>query len=263
MSADTRGSYRRPRVLRAVFALAALMVVVVSAPPQLDGDARRGSGAVALVARPVPLAVPPARRPPETSYGIDFKTSGAFVSQACLRSDTTIRNNYPGPYCSGWKGITNKNWSMLVPYTAGDHVYADVKVRYGAAKNDIDVTDAKWCTFSGTVQAVKFQCDSFINATRSPPPPPTIAPFDPATAVGDRGKSAQLNLLNVLAWCVSAAGVAGLLIIGIQMALQTRRGVPGAMAELRQEVTIVAVACILSMAAGPLVQFVGLPGSLW
>jgi hypothetical protein len=75
------------------------------------------------------------------------------------------------------------------------------------------------------------------------------AGFDPG-ADGDQ-------ILGILAWGASACGVAGLIIIGIQMALQLRRGDPGEGGEHFRGVFFVALGCVLATTAGPLVTALG------
>jgi hypothetical protein len=65
------------------------------------------------------------------------------------------------------------------------------------------------------------------------------------------------TILDLLAWCASAAGVAGLLIVGMNMALQLRRGEPGEGGEHFRGVFFVAFACLIATTAGPLVMFLG------
>jgi hypothetical protein len=78
-----------------------------------------------------------------------------------------------------------------------------------------------------------------------------LAAFDP-----DEGGEGKL-LMNTLAWCASAAGVAGLISLGIMMALQLRHGEPGANAQHIRGFSIIMVACVLATTAGPLVTFLG------
>ncbi|MFJ6570700.1 hypothetical protein ACIQNU_25125 [Streptomyces sp. NPDC091292] len=65
------------------------------------------------------------------------------------------------------------------------------------------------------------------------------------------------TILSLLAWCVSAAGVAGLIFVGIQMSLQLRRGDPGEGGEHFRGVFYVVIGCVLAATAGPLVGFLG------
>ena len=65
------------------------------------------------------------------------------------------------------------------------------------------------------------------------------------------------TLLGVLAWCASAAGVGGLLIVGIQMAIQLRRGEPGEGGAYFRGFFFVTLACLLATTAGPIVAFLG------
>ncbi|MGW3661745.1 hypothetical protein [Streptomyces sp. NPDC005141] len=65
------------------------------------------------------------------------------------------------------------------------------------------------------------------------------------------------TILGILAWCASAAGVAGLIVVGIQMALQLRRGDPGEGGEHFRGVFFVTLGCLVATTAGPLVAALG------
>ncbi|MFF1303121.1 hypothetical protein [Streptomyces sp. NPDC058307] len=75
-------------------------------------------------------------------------------------------------------------------------------------------------------------------------------------AAWDPGGDGQ-TILNVLCWGASACGVAGLIIVGMQMALQLRRGDPGEGGEHFRGVFYVVLACVIATTAGPLVLFLG------
>lgn len=91
-----------------------------------------------------------------------------------------------------------------------------------------------------------------VELARAPVPSPFVPPPAYTPVGGEAGE-----LLGLLAWCVSAAGVAGLLIVGIQMAIQLNRGTPGEEAEYFRGLVVVALACVLGASAGPLVTFFG------
>lgn len=59
-------------------------------------------------------------------------------------------------------------------------------------------------------------------------------------------------ILDTLAWCATAAGVMGLLIVGMRMAVSLRRG--QGEEHLVQFATVMG-ACIIASTAGPLVTF--------
>lgn len=266
-------------VIAASYAFAVPMISIGASP----SNAATCSAACLRVALPTPSASPssqpsvsasaptcqradflcghgPSLPPPgveQGGYNVRFKLTGAYVVSVCLHSDTTIRNN-DNSHCTGSK-LVGATWNVNVPYTAGDRVLVDFKVQAGPTKNDVDVSGAKSCTLSGTVQAAKLQCDVPIGDKPQSVGPPSIEPFDPLGAAGANGKPAELNILNVLAWCVTAAGVAGLLIVGLQLAMQLRRGIPGFQSELWREILTVAVACFLAITAGPLVAFLNIP----
>jgi hypothetical protein len=71
---------------------------------------------------------------------------------------------------------------------------------------------------------------------------------------------AGLEVLGLLAWLASAAGVAGLLITGMLMAVQLRRGEPGENGEFFRSFFFVIVASVLAVTAGPIVKFLGVLG---
>ncbi|MGX1117293.1 hypothetical protein RKD37_002656 [Streptomyces ambofaciens] len=72
--------------------------------------------------------------------------------------------------------------------------------------------------------------------------------FDPNPQAGE--------LLGNLAWLVTAAAVAGVIFIGIQMAMRLRAGEMGEGATYFRGVVIILGSCILCATAGPLVNFV-------
>lgn len=65
------------------------------------------------------------------------------------------------------------------------------------------------------------------------------------------------DLLSLMAWCASAAGVGGLIIVGIKMAVQLRRGDPGEGGEHYRGVFYVVLACLVATTAGPIIALLG------
>ncbi|OIJ69166.1 hypothetical protein [Streptomyces mangrovisoli] len=65
------------------------------------------------------------------------------------------------------------------------------------------------------------------------------------------------TIINTLAWCASAGGVFGLLVVGINMAVQLNRGEPGEGGAHFRGIFFVALACLVATTAGPLVSFLG------
>lgn len=65
------------------------------------------------------------------------------------------------------------------------------------------------------------------------------------------------TIIDTLAWCASAAGVFGLLVVGINMAIQLNRGEPGEGGAHFRGAAIVMLACLVAATAGPLVAFLG------
>lgn len=239
--------------------------------PAPDPEAWNLTGAV--LAEPLPTTSPtltPTPKPSPTGsigyqpsvniWKVYLKNTGAYTIKVCIESDTTRAAGDKDGECQG--GLLPKyDHYYAVPFHPGDHLIMYLHILDGPIKRDVDVTGANKCEVTGTVQAAKLTCDSFKATTAPPVSPPSIAPYDPESAKSSNGKSAQMNLLNVVAWCVTAAGVTGLIVVGMQMALQIRRGVPGALAEIRQEIIIVAASCILAMTVGPVVSYIAIP--LW
>ncbi|WP_327032155.1 hypothetical protein [Micromonospora ureilytica] len=85
-------------------------------------------------------------------------------------------------------------------------------------------------------------------------PMPSLAPLPQYNPLGSGGLE---PLINLLAWGVSAASVAGLMIVGILMALQLNRGTPGEESDHFRGFTVVLFACVLGAGAGPLVTWFG------
>ncbi|MEU0360422.1 hypothetical protein [Streptomyces cyaneofuscatus] len=78
----------------------------------------------------------------------------------------------------------------------------------------------------------------------------------PLSAVFDPGPEAS-SLLNLLAWCGTAAAVAGIIVTGTLMALRLRHGMPGEHAEHFRSLFLVLLACVVIGSAGPIVAFLG------
>ncbi|MFK3978838.1 hypothetical protein ACI2K4_00530 [Micromonospora sp. NPDC050397] len=278
MSVGTRAPVSLAASLRAASLRAAAVLAVllmgwaVAGPPAAAGSGwmsdggSNGSTEVALepaaLIEPAPSSPPAEGEGPILEWKIRFSLDAPYAIRICVDSPVTIARG-KGGICRG-NVLTGQDPTLTIPYRPGDRLTGFFGVSAGPDIKDVDLTGATQCNLGGHLHGPKLVCDSFhSNVAPSPPPLPEISPYNPAGAlrVDGNGKSAQLNLLNVLAWCVSAAGVAGLLLVGMQMALQVRRGVPGAMAELRQEATIVAIACILAMTVGPIIAFLNIP--LW
>ncbi|WP_225854589.1 hypothetical protein [Micromonospora sp. ALFpr18c] len=256
------GTINWPRLSAALATLALVWVVTAGLP----ADGREAS--VTLAAAAGSLAMPPPPDPEPEVEPAPTPTSGYPPWHMKFRNKMgatvtfcwALEPSAPGQHCGGQK-LTAQSWDVDIPYQPGDRIFVWAKVVAGQDTNHYEATGAANCTISGATISSKFDCD---NPGMPPPvfPEPSISPFNPLAQNGAYQKPALVNLLNVLAWCVSAAGVGGLLFIGTQMALQVRLGYPGRSAELRQEVIIVAVACIIAAAVGPIVMFLDIAAAL-
>jgi hypothetical protein len=159
-------------------------------------------------------------------------------------------------YCTGDLQV-RKTDSHTVEYTPGDKVLLDTYIKWGPTHKDYDITGAGGCsanyaprcvqcTASGTVQATTLDCH-LPKVQSAPPKMPVIAPYADTSG-------GVLSLLNLLAWCVSACAVLGIILVGASMAVQLRRGDPGEMSEHWRGFATVIGACLLGLSAGPVVQ---------
>ncbi|GGM14743.1 hypothetical protein GCM10012279_36120 [Micromonospora yangpuensis] len=82
------------------------------------------------------------------------------------------------------------------------------------------------------------------------------APFQEQPPYNPTGDAAT-DILGLLAWGMSAAGVAGLLLTGTQMAIQLNRGTAGENSEYFRSIMFVFFACLIGASAGPIVEYFG------
>ncbi|WP_327026313.1 hypothetical protein [Micromonospora sp. NBC_01739] len=195
----------------------------------------------------------------EDTYTLKIHGGGAaFLYTLCLKTDTTMKNPRGSDrVCSGKKGSTHGSFDMSAPYVSGDSVKMDIEMHTGLAgesvtKDNVDITGARSCTLSGAVHAGKFQCDSPINSVNFEPP------VVEAYTVNTNPKKSVANLLNLMAWLVSAAAVAGLLITGATLAAQLRRGAMEERTEYTKSIAFVFTACLIATTAGPFVRWLAL-----
>jgi hypothetical protein len=122
--------------------------------------------------------------------------------------------------------------------------------------NDNVITGGHNCVASGIIGFTKVDCGipEDENAPGHSFAPPSMAPY--SLSRDDGGN--VTDLLGLMAWCMSAACVAGVIIVGTNMALQLRRGEMGEFGEHLRGMVLVVVACLLGATAGPLVTFMEL-----
>ncbi|WP_406079036.1 hypothetical protein [Micromonospora sp. NBC_00858] len=246
------------------------MVLVATAMVQVVlGFSSAASAAGRQVDRVRQFAAAPAPSP-GGQLTVRFENKGAFVvAELCLRNSLSVpwtgdktpneRRDAGGAiHCRSRDLLVNQEVNLTVDLESDGSAYVDFKIGLGPTKEAYDVSGRKWCKFSGTVQGGKMECED-VERAASAPPVPSIAPFDPGSAADENGQRADLTLLNLLAWCVTAAGVAGLLVVGTNMALQLHRGVMGFGSSFARRVFLIVMSCFLAMAAGPIVQFLNIP----
>ncbi|QLQ36440.1 hypothetical protein [Micromonospora robiginosa] len=221
---------------------------------------RSGAALVALVLAVLALA-PPGAAVAAGSYTVTVDGGdAAFLYKICLKTTTTV-NTYPAGggdrVCSGKKGSTDGSFDLTAEYTDGDTVWMDVEMLvdlsgHSRTKDDVDITGSHSCTLKGALYAGKFQCENAINKKSFEAP--SIEPYQVAV---DDPNAPVVQLLTLMAWCVSAAAVIGLLVTGMTLASQLRRGALEERTEYTKQIAFVLAACLLATTAGPVVQALG------
>ncbi|GAB1639710.1 hypothetical protein [Krasilnikovia sp. MM14-A1259] len=214
-------------------------VLLVAAPASAGGIAKKDGGGQATV---------------------NVKNNGgAFVVRFCLKTTTTMkRARGSDRSCSGWLAVNNSATLRADTTDTLDEVFLDTEVDkfFGTeTRDDKLITGATDCEVSGTTENWPIRCNT-PKAPAVPVSAPAVAPF--AISPTDPNDPA-MSLLNLLAWCVTAAAVAGLIVTGMNMALQMRRGEPGEFSEHWRGFLYVGAACLIGATAGPVVSFLGLP----
>nr|BFE59555.1 hypothetical protein GCM10020063_040810 [Dactylosporangium thailandense] len=199
---------------------------------------------------PAPASAEPI--PDEHHYVVNFEQDAAEVIHFCVKTAALAKD-----YCTNALQV-RKTVSHTIDYRPGDKILLDIYIQAGPSHKDYDVTDAGGCsddykprcfqcTTTGTVQATKVDC----HLPKTVLPAPSMAAIAPYAD----SKGGLLNLLNLLAWCVSACAVLGIIVVGSTMALQLRRGEPGEMSEHWRGLATVIAACVSGLSAGPVVQW--------
>jgi hypothetical protein len=176
---------------------------------------------------------------------------GADV-EFCIKSDTSMKKPRGSDRACSGTLLTRKTKTLYVDGGPDDHVWLDFEV-FGEHTHDNfkEITGSHQCTATGVTIGFKVDCPGTIVPAQSfsekPLTPFAINAADP----NDPG----MRLLNLLAWSVSAAAVAGFIIVGMNMAVQLRRGDPGEFSEHWRGFLIVGLSSILGMTAGPIVDF--------
>ncbi|WP_232521191.1 hypothetical protein [Micromonospora phaseoli] len=209
------------------------------------------------------MTMPSAAMAAEDSYTVRIHGGGAaYLYTLCLKTTTTMarpRGNGSDRICSGKKGSPNGSFNLSAPYKSGDTVKIDIEMHTGltgesVTKDNVDITGATSCTISGAVHAGKFECDSPINSLKFSPP--AIEEY----TINSNKKKAVSKLLDFMAWLVSAAAVAGVLITGATLASQLRRGALEERTEYMKHIALVLAACLIATTAGPLIAWLDLTG---
>ncbi|MET8255624.1 hypothetical protein [Micromonospora sp. NPDC005197] len=184
----------------------------------------------------------------------------AFLYKICLKTTTTV-NTYPAGdgdrVCSGKKGSTDGSFDLTAEFTDGDTVWMDVEMLvdlsgHSRTKDNVDITGSHSCTLKGALYAGKFKCENAINKKSFEAP--SIEPYQVAV---DDPNAPVVQLLTLMAWCVSAAAVLGLLLTGMTLASQLRRGALEERTEYTKQIAFVMAACLLATTAGPIVEALG------
>ncbi len=228
----------------------------------MTGSRRLAWAASVLVALFGLVVLAPGAAAAEDSYNVDIDGSkAAFLFQICLKTTTTVRewkSKDGDRVCSGKKGSPNGKFSLSAKYTDGDTVWVDINMftdLTGGSRDvdNVEITGSHSCKLWGALYAGKFKCDLVSRNIEFTPP--EIPEYKPTLGAGQP----VTGLLNLMAWCVSAAAVAGLIIIGMTMASRIRSGVFAERSEyLRQFITVL-IACLIAATAGPIIEWLKIP----
>ncbi|GAB7046244.1 hypothetical protein JCM9534A_13700 [Catenuloplanes indicus JCM 9534] len=201
-----------------------------------------------FLAVPIPVAAASSARAP---INLNVRNTGGYIVDICIRSKNDPVQT-EDRFCV-WNLTVNETEDMPLD-DEGVGVLLDFWVDLGPSYEGYDVTGRDWCHWSGLVQNVKMQCESVPRppATHSAP---SIAPFDPSAVRDADDRRVDVSLLNLLAWSVSASGVVGILIVGLNMTLQMRRGDMGFGPDQWRQLTIVGISCIIAVAVAPILTF--------
>ncbi|NLU77211.1 hypothetical protein HCA58_02145 [Micromonospora sp. HNM0581] len=210
------------------------------------------------------VVLPSSATAAEGTYTVEIDgNSSVYDYTMCLKTTTTMarpRGNGSDRICTGRQNyLMVSSFRLSAPHSEGDVVKIDIEMHTGLAgesvtKDDIDITGATSCVLSGTVHAGKFECDTPINSLQFSPP--VVEPY----TINTNGDQAVMKLLDLMAWLVTAAAVAGLLISGATLASQLRRGALEERTEYMKHLAFVLAACLLASTAGPLIAWLDLTG---
>ncbi|MET8094599.1 hypothetical protein [Micromonospora sp. NPDC005220] len=221
---------------------------------------RRAGGVVAALVLAL-LGPAPAAWAAAGTYTVTVDGGGAaFLYKICLKTTTTV-NTYPAGggdrVCSGKKGSTDGSFDLTAEFTDGDTVWMDVEMLvdlsgHSRTKDNVEITGSHSCTLKGALYAGKFKCENAINKKSFEAP--SIEPYQ---VVVDDPNAPVVQLLTLMAWCVSAAAVVGLLLTGMTLASQLRRGSLEERTEYTKQIAFVMAACLLATTVGPIVEALG------
>lgn len=210
------------------------------------------------------LAAPSAAMAEEKKYDtyevhVNAKDA-AYHYRLCLKSTTSIRETNGKHHDRTCTSEPCKNTGMggehtlSIPYEPGDQVWMDIEMFMNLhdcsskTQDNNELTGSHECTLSGPVHAGKFKCENASNKIDYKMP--SIAAYTPGDNIP--------NLLGLMAWCVSAAGVIGLLMIGARLASSLRYGAFNEQVEYLRQIGLVFGACLIATAAGPVIEFLDL-----
>jgi hypothetical protein len=191
---------------------------------------------------------------PAERHQVGVENKGGMNVRLCLKSTSTLRDGASGGDQRDCVHLqTSETGKLSVPYRDSDKILMDVEIfmPWSENHNDYDMTGRTNCVMYGVTAGWEFDCGK-SSAADVTVAKPSIAAYQPAMGSNE---DPLKYLLNILAWAVTAASVAGLIITGINMALQLRRGEPGEFSEHWRGLVYVGSACMLGLTAGPIVQF--------
>jgi len=183
---------------------------------------------------------------------VDVDNQMGATVQFCIKSDTSMKKPRGSDRACSKHLLARDTETLYVEGGPNDHVWLDFEV-FGEHTHDNfkEITGSHQCTATGVTIGFKMNCPGVVVPGHSFSAKPLKA-FELNT--GDP-EDPGMRLLNLLAWSVTAAAVAGLIIVGANMSLQLRRGEPGEFSEHWRGLVLIGVSCVVGAAAGPIVEF--------
>jgi hypothetical protein len=210
------------------------------------------AGALALIGLGALASAPAQADDKPGMIKVDVDNQMGATVQFCIKSDTSMKKPRGSDRACSKHLLARQTETLYVEGGPTDHVWLDFEV-FGEHTHDNfkEITGASQCTATGVTIGFKMNCPGVVVPGHSF----SEKPLKAFTLKNDDPTDPGMQLLNLLAWSVSAAAVAGLIIVGANLGLQLRRGEPGEFSEHWRGIVLIGVSCVVGLSAGPIMTF--------